>query len=128
LKIRHSKGGVKVKSIIIPPGVKGMLIVEAESYTDVMNAFEGIKYFKRIIPGIVDPKEIERVLETEKEEELNIGDIVEIIAGPFKGMTAKIINIRGDSDAVIQLQDMSASPIPIVIPIDNLKRIQKGGE
>lgn len=126
LKVRRSEGKIHVKSIIIPPKVKGMLIVEADSYTDVLNAFEDIKHFKRIIPGIVEPKEVERILEVEKEEELNIGDIVEVVSGPFKGMIAKVINIRGDTEAVIQFQDSSVSPIPIVISKDYLKKIEEG--
>ena len=127
LKVRRSEGRIKVKSIILPPKVKGMLIVEAESYTDVLNAFEDIKHFKRIIPGIIEPKEIERVLVVKKEEEFNIGDIVEVVSGPFKGMIAKIINIRGESEAVIQFQDASVSPIPIVISKDYLKKLEEGG-
>jgi len=126
LKVKRSNGRIKVKSIILPPKVKGMLIVEAESYTDVLNAFEDIKHFKRIIPGIIEPKEIEKVLAVKKEEEFNIGDIVEVVSGPFKGMIAKIINIRGDSEAVIQFQDASVSPIPIVISKDYLKKLEEG--
>ncbi|HEW93943.1 transcription elongation factor Spt5 [Candidatus Geothermarchaeota archaeon] len=126
VRVRNSNGAIKVKSILIPPGSKGMLIVEADSYSDVLNAFEGIKYFKRILPGIVDVKEIEQLLITEKEIVLNIGDLVEIVAGPFKGMTAKVINIRSENEVVIQLQGASISPIPIVIPKDNLKKIETG--
>jgi transcriptional antiterminator NusG len=127
LRVRRSEGKIKVRSIILPPKVKGMLIVEAESYTDVLNAFEDIKHFKRIIPGIIEPKEIERVLVVKKKEEFNIGDIVEVVSGPFKGMIAKIINIRGDNEAVIQFQDASVSPIPIVISKDYLKKLEEGG-
>lgn len=70
--------------------------------------------------------DIQTLLEIGKKEEIiEIGDVVEIISGPFKGMSAKVINIRGEKDrreAVIQLQDASISPIPIIISVSNLKK------
>jgi len=122
LRIKSSEGKIKVKSIIIPPGMKGTLIVEAERYSDVFNAFEGIKNFKRILPGLVQLNEIKNIVTQEKVEELNVGDIVEIIAGPFKGMKAKVVNIREKDEVVIHLSDASASPIPIVISKDYLRK------
>ena len=122
IRIRNSEGRIKVKSIIIPSGMKGTLIVEAERYTDVYNAFEGIKNFKKILPGLVQTNEVKNLVSEEKVEELKVGDMVEIIAGPFKGMKAKVVNIREKDEVVIHLSDTSASPIPIVISKDYLRK------
>ncbi len=126
LRVRNSNGSIKIKSIFIPPTLKGTIIVEAYSYSDVMKAFENIKHFKKIIPGILSHDDVRTLLGIGREEEvINIGDEVEIIAGPFKGMIAKVINIKGEKsrrEAVIQLQDASVSQIPIIISVVNLKK------
>ncbi len=130
LKIKSSKDDIRIKSLFIPPSHKGVMVVEAYSYTDVLKVFEDLKHFKRVIPGLLSDEDVKTLLEIEKEEEvIEIGDVVEIISGPFKGMTAKVINVRGEKDkreAVIQLQDASISPIPIIISVSNLKKRQEG--
>lgn len=126
LKIKSSNDDIRIKSLFVPPSIKGVIVVEAYSYTDVLKAFEDLKHFKRVIPGLLSEEDVKILLEIEKEEEvIDIGDTVEIVSGPFKGMTAKIINIRGEKDrreAVIQLKDASISPIPIIISVSNLKK------
>jgi len=126
LRVINSNGGIRIKSIFKPPSMRGTLVVEASSYTDVLKGFENIKYFKKIIPGILSLDDVTRLLEIGKEEEvIEVGDIVEIISGPFRGMTAKVINIRGEKDrkgAVIQLQDPSAANIPVIVPLSSLKK------
>jgi len=126
LRVINSNGGIKIKSIFKPPSMKGTLVVEASSYTDVLKGFENIKYFKKIIPGILSIDDVTRLLEIGKEEEvIEVGDMVEIVSGPFRGMTAKVINIRGEKDkkgAVIQLQDPSAANIPVIVPLSSLKK------
>lgn len=126
VRAKASKEPLKIKAIFIPPSLKGIIIVEANSYGDVVTGFENLKYVKKIIPGMIPMQDIENLLEVEKKEEvIEIGDLVEITLGPFKGMIAKVINVRGEKDrreAVIQLQDASASPIPIIIPVSNLRK------
>lgn len=126
IKVKNSGGDLRIKSVFKPPSMKGILVVEAAAYTDVVKAFENIKYFKKILPGVLSDSDLETLLEIGKEEEvIEIGDIVEVISGPFRGMIAKVINIRGEKDrreAVIQLQDASISPIPIIISLSSLKK------
>ncbi len=122
--VKASNGKIKIYSIIKPPASKGELIVEAARYTDVYNAFEGIKSFKRILPGLVSFEEIKELLAEEEEVELNIGDEVEIISGPFKGMKARVVNIKDKEEIVIHLSDASAAPIPIILSKDYVRKIK----
>ncbi len=124
LYVKTSEGRIKVKSIIKPPGSKGELIVEAEKYTDVYNAFENIKSFKRILPGIVPFDEVKELLVEEVEVELNIGDEVEVISGPFKGMKARVVNIKDKDEIVIHLSDASVAPIPIILSKDYVRKVK----
>ena len=125
LKVKNYSD-IRIKSLFIPPSLKGVIVVEAYSYTDVIKAFEDIKYFKKVLPGVLSDEDVQTLLEIGKKEEvIEVGDVVEIVSGPFKGMSAKVINIRGEKDrreAVIQLLDASVSPIPIIISVANLKK------
>ena len=126
IKVKNSGGDIRIKSVFKPPHMKGVLVVEAAAYVDVVKAFENIKYFKKILPGVLSDSDLETLLEIGKEEEvIEVGDLVEVTSGPFRGMVAKVINIRGEKDrkeAVIQLQDASISPIPIIISLSSLKK------
>src|SRR3989338_5439734 len=79
------KKQLEVYSLIRPHGLRGYIFIEAKSRQDAEEAFRGIPYARGLLPNEIDYKEIEHMLDQGKKE-VNIqkGDIVEIITGPFK--------------------------------------------
>lgn len=54
---------------------------------------------------------------------MEVGDIVEIIGGPFKGEKAKITRVDTTKDEVILELSESIRPIPIKVHADYIKKI-----
>jgi transcriptional antiterminator NusG len=120
------KHGLKVYAIIRPHGMRSYVFLEAETKTDAQESFQGVPYAKSLLDAPIDYKEIEPMLEQAKAQ-VNIekGDIVEIISGPFKRETAKVTRIDEQKDEVIVELLEAAVPIPITVKIDSVKVIRR---
>ena len=74
-------------------------------------------------PTPLMPQEIDRVLsymgETRDEikSDLNIGDSVEVIDGPFKGMSGKIDNIDAETSHLTVLIDLFGQETPVEVEL-----------
>lgn len=123
------KKGIDVYSIIRPHGLRGYIIVEALSKEEAEEAYKGVPYARGILPRSVEYDKISGMLQQTKVE-LNIqkGDIVEIIAGPFKREKAKITRIDKQKEEVIVELLEAAVPIPITVKFDAVKVIRRESE
>ncbi len=115
-----------IYSIIIPPHSKGLLIVEADNAAAVIEATSGIKYFKRLVFGTVPEKEVlDMLIAKVEEEEFKIGDIVEVISGPFRDMKARVMRVDKDKkEIVIEFLDRSVT-LPITVSADMLRKVKE---
>jgi len=123
------KKKINVFSIIRPHGLRGYIIIEAETKEDAEQAYLGVPYAKGILSKPLDYKEIEGMLEQVKVQ-VNIqkNDIVEIISGPFKREKAKVKKIdEAKEEVVVELLE-AAVPIPITVKLDSIKVIRREGE
>jgi transcriptional antiterminator NusG len=78
-----------VFAILAPAELKGYIIVEASMPHTVEELIRGMKHVRERVQGLVDPSEVNHYLETRPVVEgLEIGILVEVVAGPFKGMQA----------------------------------------
>ncbi|MFH8132497.1 MAG: transcription elongation factor Spt5, partial [Candidatus Aenigmatarchaeota archaeon] len=74
-----------IRALVHPEEIKGYIFVEGE-IRDIESVVKAIPHVRGIIKRPIEIREIQRFLEPKKAEiELNKGDIVEIIGGPFKG-------------------------------------------
>lgn len=118
-----------IYSVIRPHGMRGYIFIEAESKEEAEAAAYGIPYAKGIIEKPVDIKEIEPMIEQQKQV-LNIkkNDIVEIIAGPFKREKAKVTRIdKVKEEVVVELLE-AAVPIPMTLKTDAVRVIRREDE
>ena len=121
------KKELAVYSVIRPHGMRGYIFVEAKSRADAEASAFKIPYARGILPKEVKYSEIEHMLEPAKKVEVNIkkGDIVEIIAGPFKREQAKISRIEKVKEEVVVELLEAAVPIPITLKMDAVKVIRR---
>lgn len=120
------KKKLNVYSLIHPHGLRGYIYVEAETYDDAYDASYGIPNAKGLLAGTVKYSEISHTLEDVKQEiSIKKKDIVEIISGPFKRESARVIRIdNAKSEVIVELLE-SATGIPITLPIDAVKVIRR---
>lgn len=126
---RIQKGGIIIYSIIRPHGMRGYIFLEAESEQEANESFQGVPYARGLLRKPVEMSEIEPMLEQAKVQ-MNIekGDIVEIISGPFKRENAKVTRIDLDKEEVIVEILEAAVPIPITVKLDSVRVIRREQE
>lgn len=121
-----NKKGMNVLSIIRPHGMRGYIFIEAASRSDAEQSAFNVPYARGILQNEIQYKEIEHMLEQIKQV-INIekGDIVELISGPFKREKAKITRVdKTKEEVVVELLEV-AVPIPITVKLDAVKVIRR---
>jgi transcriptional antiterminator NusG len=125
LSTKVRAGGHDIKAIFHPAELKGYIFVEGK-IGDIHKSVYGIMHVRGIMEKPVKMSEIEHFLEVKKDRiRLDMGDIVEIIGGPFKGEKGKAERIDPVKDEVtIELLEASI-PIPVTIATEFVKVIKK---
>ncbi len=122
---RVKSRNMAVKSAFHPEELRGYIFIEGES-GDIDEAIRNIPHVRGIINKEVPLKEIERFLIPEKSEiKVDLGDIVEVIGGPFKGERAKVTRmdeIKGE--ITVELLE-AAIPIPVTISVNTVRIHEK---
>ncbi len=125
IKARIENRKLDIPSIIVIPNLKGFVFVETELQYLVQNLIYGLKHTKGIIRGKVLADEVLNILT--KPVQVNVGDLVEIIAGPFRGFKAKVTDVDSESGTVrLEIIDAS-SPMPVTLSIREIRRIEQRG-
>ena len=126
---RVEKKGLNVLSIVRPHGLRGYILLEADSRETAEAAAFDLMNVKGLLPKTVSLEEIKNMIEPEVAT-INIekGDVVEIIGEHFKKEKAKVVKVdKTKGEAVVELLE-AAVPIPITLKIDNLKVIRREKE
>ena len=120
-KINSKK--ISLRSILILENFKGYVIVEAPDSNIAYDALYGVRHVRGQIGGDLPFSDIEKYLiKKPVVTELSIDDRVEVIAGPFKSMKAKIIRVDYEKqEATVVLLD-SPYQIPVTVDANYLKK------
>lgn len=121
-----AKKGIEVFAVIRPHGLRGYIFLEAKDRQSAEESFRGVPYARGLLPNPIKYEEIEHMLEqVKKEVNIQKGDIVEIISGPFKREKAKITRIdQSKEEVVVELLE-AAVPIPMTLKLDSVKVIRR---
>ncbi len=112
-----------IYSILFLDDFKGYVVVEALDSNIAYEALHGIRHIRGQIRGELPFKDLEGYLIKKPiVTELVIDDTVEIIAGPFKSMKAKIMRVDYEKqEATVVLLD-SPYQIPVTVDANYLKK------
>lgn len=113
---------------IVVPGLKGYILVEGDK-SSIDKAYRGVTHARGLVEGETDVGEIEHFL-APKPAVTNLaeGFIVEVMSGPFKGEKAKIVRVdTSKNEVTIELIEATV-PIPITVPAESVRVIEKEGE
>lgn len=117
---------ISLRSILILENFKGYVIVEAPDSNIAYDALYGVRHVRGQIRGDLPFSDIEKYLVKKPVvTELSIDDTVEVIAGPFKSMKAKIIRVDYEKqEATVVLLD-SPYQIPVTVDANYLKKVSR---
>ena len=116
--------GLGIRSILALDNFKGYIIVEAQDSNVAYEALSGIRHARGQIRGELPFKDIEGYLVKKPVvSDLTVDDTVEVIAGPFKAMKAKITRVDYEKqEATVVLLD-SPYQIPVTVDANYLKKM-----
>lgn len=125
-KVTSPEGGIY--SILILPGIKGYVFIEAENKERVSLITQGIRHVKaRAIMPVKKEELMVHLLEKPAVEVLSVGDFVEIISGPLQGISGKVIRVdKPKNEVTIEPAD-AAFPLPISVPADQVRMVKQRG-
>lgn len=117
--------GLDIKAIVHPEELKGYVFIEGE-LKDIQSVLKEIPHARGVLRKPVVISEIKRFLEPKKIEiEINEGDIIEVIGGPFKGEKGKVTRFDKTKDEItIELVEVTV-PIPVTVSARLIKLIER---
>ena len=126
-KVRKKE--LNVYSLTRPHGLRGYIFLEAEDRESAEEAVFNLPYVKGIIGKTISYDEIKSMVEPSIETVLiKEGDIVEIIAEPFKKEKAKVLRIDRQKEEVVVSLLGAVVPLPVTIKLDSIKVIRREEE
>jgi transcriptional antiterminator NusG len=111
-----------IHAALAPDSLTSYVMVEAEDSAAIERALDDIPHARSLIQGKSDISEVEHFLSPKPDVEgIAEGDIVELIAGPFKGEKAQVQRIDESKDQVtVELYEATV-PIPVTVRGDQIR-------
>jgi transcription termination/antitermination protein NusG len=123
---RAIQKGKPIYSVLALDTWKGYVLFEAPNSQVVDESIQGFKHVRSKIPGMMQYADIEKFLVTKSMvAELNDGDTVEIVAGPFKGMRANISRVEKEKQEITVILIDTAFAMPITIDASYVKLVAR---
>lgn len=124
---RAEQKTMPIYSILALDTWKGYVLVESANSQAVDEAIQGFKHVRGKIPGMMQfYEDIQKFLVTKSMvAELNEGDTVEVVAGPFKSMRAKITRLEKEKQEVTVVLLDTQYQMPITIDPGYVKLIER---
>ena len=114
-----------IAALLAPAELRGYIIIETSAPHAVDQLIRGMRHTRERVPGHVDPAEVSHYLETKPVVEgLEIGVLVEVIAGPFKGMQAKVVRVDISKEEVTVEILEAAFTLPITVHADYVRELK----
>lgn len=126
---RAKKKNLNVFSVLKPHGLRGYILLEAEDRESAEEAAFNLPYIKGIIGKTISYEEIKNMVEPSVNTiSIKEGDIVEMIAEPFKKEKAKVLRIDKQKEEVVVSLLGAVVPLPVTVKLDNVKVIRREEE
>ena len=123
---RIKKKELNVFSVSRPHGLRGYILLEAEDRESAEESVFNLPYVKGIIGKTIGYEEIKNMIEPSATTvSIEDGDIVEIIAEPFKKEKGKVLRIDKQKEEVVVSLLGAVVPLPVTIKLDNVKVIRR---
>ena len=121
---------LNVYSIAYIENIKGYIFVEVPDKNVLAKLLQKMRHVKGFLATPVKIEEIQKLIALSKQPiiMLEVGDIVEMTSGPFKGERAKVVKVdEGHDEVTVELIEV-AVPIPITVKSKMIKIFQKASD
>ena len=126
---RAKKKQVSAYAVVRPHGLRGYVLLEAADRDSAEEAVFNLPYVKGIIGKTLAYEEIKNMVQPEvKDFNIEIGDIVEMIADLFKKEKGKVLRVDKQKREVVVSLLGAAVPIPVTVKMDNVRVIRRESE
>ncbi len=126
---RAEKKQLSVSSVVRPHGLRGYILLEANDRDSAEEAVFNLPYVKGIIGKTLTYEEIKNLVQPEvKDFNIEVGDVVEMIADLFKKEKGKVIRVDKQKREVVVSLLGAAVPIPVTVKMDNIRVIRRENE
>lgn len=126
---RAQKKQLSVSAVVRPHGLRGYVLLEAADRDSAEESVFNLPYVKGIIGKTLTYEEIKNMVQPEVEDyNIEIGDIVEMIADLFKKEKGKVLRVDKQKREVVVSLLGAAVPIPVTVKMDNVRVIRRENE
>ncbi len=116
----------QVQAILVLEAQKGYVFFEAPNAQAVSDAISGFKHVKGMVPGYIQYSDIDKFLvEKSMISDVNVNDVIEIIAGPFKGMRARINRVEPQRSEVTVILLDAPYQLPVTVEVGSIKIVSR---
>jgi transcription termination/antitermination protein NusG len=111
-----------IHAALAPDSLTSYVMVEADDHAILERVLDEIPHARTLVPGKSSIAEVEHFLSPKPDVEgITEGDIVELVAGPFKGEKARVQRIdEGKDQVTVELYEATV-PIPVTVRGDQIR-------
>jgi len=129
LNSRADKSKIKIPSILVTPELRGYIFLESYERERIKDMIKTVSYARNMLEGDIPIDQIEHFLvPASAVAKIAEGDIVEMVAGPFRGETAKVTHIDDAKEEITVELFESVVPIPITVRGEQVRVIKRKDE
>jgi transcriptional antiterminator NusG len=126
---RAEKSDLIIPSILSTPELRGYIFLEGYDKEQIKDMIKTVSYARNMLDGDIPLDQIEHFLvPTSAVAKISEGDVVEMVAGPFRGETAKVTHIDDTKEEITVELFESVVPIPITVRGEQVRVIKRKEE
>ena len=126
---RADKSKIKIPSVLVTPELRGYIFIESYNKERIRDMIKTVSYARNMLEGDIPIDQIEHFLvPASAVAKIAEGDIVEMVAGPFRGETAKVTHIDDTKEEITVELFESVVPIPITVRGEQVRVVKRKEE
>ena len=126
---RADKSKIRIPSVLVTPELRGYIFVEGYDKERIRDMIKTVSYARNMLEGDIPIDQIEHFLvPASAVAKIAEGDIVEMVAGPFRGETAKVTHIDDTKEEITVELFESVVPIPITVRGEQVRVVKRKEE
>lgn len=123
---RAKSGKSDISAILAPTNLRGYVLIEGMNTDRMRDAVKGVRKAHSFVDGEMNFEEIDHYLAPKPlVSGIMEGDVVELVAGPFKGEKARVQNIDEAKEEITVELFEAMVPIPVTVRGDHVRVLEK---